>query len=104
MSASDLSGLAFAALLAMGATAFLMRAAGFWLMGRVALNSRMHRMLEALPGSIVAATVLPIIAQIGPVAALAVGVALAFMIVLRSELLAVAAGVIAAALTRGLGA
>lgn len=104
MSASELSGIAFAAMLAMGAAAFAMRAVGFWLMGRVALTPRMHRMLEALPGSIVIATVLPIMAQIGPIAVLAIGVALVLMIVLRSELLAVTAGVIAAALARGLGA
>lgn len=104
MSASELSGLAFAAMLAMGATAFLMRAIGFWLMGRVTLTPRVQRMLEALPGSIVTATVLPIMAQIGPVAVLAIGVALVFMIVFRSELPAVTAGVVAAALARGLGA
>jgi len=104
MSASELSGVALAAMLAMGAAAFLMRAIGFWLMGRVALTPRVHRMLEALPGSIVTATVLPIVAKSGPVAVLAIAVALAFMTVRRSELLAVTAGVFAAALARGLGA
>ena len=103
MSAIEQGAWAFAAMLAMGVAAFLMRALGFWLMGRMTLTRRVERMLEALPGSIVAATVLPIVARSGAVAAIAVGVALVFMILRRNELLAVAAGVTAAALARGLG-
>jgi len=103
MSAIEPAGFAFAAMLAMGAAAFLMRALGFWLMGRMTMTPRAQRMLEALPGSIVAATVLPIVARSGAAATIAILVALAFMVVRRNELLAVAAGVTAAALARGLG-
>lgn len=103
MSAIEPAGLAFAAMLAMGVAAFLMRALGFWLMGRMTMTPRVQRMLEALPGSIVAATVLPIVTRNGAAAAIAIAVALAFMIARRNELLAVAAGVTAAALARGLG-
>ena len=103
MSAADTSALAVLALLAMGGATFLLRAGGFWLMGRVTLTPRVQRMLEALPGSIVAATVLPIVAKSGPAGFVAVAVALAVMILLRSELLAVAAGVAAAALARSAG-
>lgn len=103
MSTTELTGIAFAAMLAMGAAAFLMRAIGFWLMGHVTMTPRVQRMLEALPGSIVAATVLPIVARNGAVAALAIAVALAVMILRRNELLAVTAGVTAAAIARAAG-
>ena len=92
------------AIVVMAVTTVLMRAGGFWLMGRVPLTPRVRRMLEALPGSIVAAIVVPIVAKIGPVALLAVASAAAVMIVRRNELLAVAVGVAAAVLARSAGA
>lgn len=92
------------ALVVMAVTTVLMRAGGFWLMGRVPLTPRVRRMLEALPGSIVAAIVVPIVAKIGPVALLAVVCAAAAMIVRRNELLAVAVGVVAAVIARSAGA
>ena len=101
MSAAD--PLVLPAILAMGAIAFMMRAGGFWLMGRVPLTPRVRRMLEALPGSIVAAIVLPIVVRIGPVAALAVVAAALVMAWRRSELLAVAAGILVAILARAAG-
>jgi uncharacterized membrane protein len=101
MSAAD--PLVLPALLAMAAIVLLMRAGGFWLMGRVPLTPRVRRMLEALPGSIVAAIVLPIVARIGLVAALAVAAAALVMTWRRSELLAVAAGVLVAVLARAAG-
>lgn len=103
MSANEFTGLAFLAMLAMGVATFLIRAIGFWLMGRVTLTPRVQRMLEALPGSIVAATVLPIVAKSGAAAVVAISVALVIMILRRNELVAVAAGVTAAAVARGLG-
>ena len=84
--------LALAAIAAMAITVFAMRAGGFWLMGRVPLTARVRRMLEALPGSIVAAIVLPLVERIGPTALLAVAVAALVMVVRRNEMLAVAAG------------
>ena len=50
-----------AAILAMALATYAMRAGGFWLMGHVPPSPRLRRMLEALPGSVVAATVLPIV-------------------------------------------
>jgi branched chain amino acid efflux pump len=91
------------AILAMGATAFLMRAGGFWLMGHVTVTPRVRRMLEALPGSIVAAIVLPVIAKIGPVAALAVVAAAAVMILRRNEFLSVIVGVLVGVALRAAG-
>jgi uncharacterized membrane protein len=102
MSASD--PLVFPALLVMAAIAYLMRAGGFWLMGRVPLTPRLRRMLEALPGSIIAAIVLPLVARIGPVAALAVVAAALVMTWRRNELLAVASGILVAVAARAAGA
>ncbi len=103
MSAPELPPSSLLAILVMAAATLLIRASGFWLMGHVTLTPRVHRMLEALPGSIVAATVLPIVANSGPVAMVAVAAALATMILRRNDLLAVAAGVVVAALARAMG-
>jgi len=100
---SVLEPLVIVALLVMAITTLLMRAGGFWLMGRVPLTPRVRRMLEALPGSIVAAIVLPVVAKIGPAAALAVAAAAAVMVLRRNEFLAVAAGVAVAILARSAG-
>lgn len=100
---SALEPLVIVALLVMAGATLLMRAGGFWVMGRVPLTPRVRRILEALPGSIVAAIVLPVVVKIGPAAALAVTAAAAVMILRRNELLAVAAGVAVAILARGAG-
>jgi uncharacterized membrane protein len=91
------------ALLVMALVTLLMRAGGFWLMGRVPLTPRVRRMLEALPGAILAAIVLPLVARIGPVALLAVTAAALVMLWRRNELLAVAAGVGLAIIARAAG-
>ena len=72
-------------------------------MARVPLTARVRRMLEALPGSIVAAIVLPIVAKSGPVAVIAIVTAAAAMLLRRNAFLAVAAGMMAAALARYAG-
>ena len=100
---SALEPLVIAALLVMAGATLLMRAGGFWVMGRVPLTPRVRRMLEALPGSIVAAIVLPVVAKIGPAAGLAVAAAAAVMVLRRNEFLAVAAGVAVAILARSAG-
>jgi uncharacterized membrane protein len=101
MSAAD--PLVLPAILVMGVIAFMMRAGGFWLMGRVPLTPRVRRMLEALPGSIVAAIVLPIVARLGLVAALAVVAAALVMTWRRNELVAVSAGIAIAIAARAAG-
>jgi uncharacterized membrane protein len=100
---SVLDPLVLLAIVVMAIVTALMRVGGFWLMGRVPLTPRVRRMLEALPGAIVAAIVLPVIAKIGLVAALAVAAAATVMVVRRSELLAVAVGVGVAVLARAAG-
>jgi uncharacterized membrane protein len=96
-------GLGLLAIVVMAATTFAMRAVGFWAMGHFPLTLRRRRMLEALPGSIVTAAVLPIAAKSGWAAVLAIAAALAVMIVYRNELLAIGVGVLVAALARSGG-
>ena len=91
------------AILAMAGATYLTRISGFWLMGHVPLTARLRRMLEALPGAVVAATVLPIVMRTGMPAALAVSAALVAMIARRNEFLAIALGCIAAAAARAAG-
>ena len=93
-------GLSLLAIVIMAIATVLMRVAGFWLMAHVPLTARVRRMLEALPGSIVAAIVLPIVAKSGPVAVVAIMAAAAAMILRRNAFLAVAAGMMTAALAR----
>lgn len=101
MSAHD--PLILVALLVMAAITLLMRAGGFWLMGRLPLTPRVRLMLEALPGSIIAAIVLPLVARTGPVAFVAVAAAAMVMVWRRNEFLAVAAGIGVAIVARAAG-
>jgi uncharacterized membrane protein len=103
MSLHDADLGAAATILAMAGATYLTRASGFWLMGRVPLTARLRRMLESLPGAVVAATVLPIVMKTGMPAALAVAAAVATMIARRNEFLAVAVGIAAAAVARAAG-
>ena len=95
--------MALLAIIAIAAMNYLMRAGGFWLMGHVPLTGRTRRMLEALPGSIVAATVLPIVVRNGPAATIAVAAAVGVMILRGNSFLAVTVGVAMAALLRMAG-
>jgi len=104
MSRNELfSSAALAAILAMAAATYLMRVGGFWLMGHVPLTARMRRMLEALPGAVVAAIVLPVMAKTGSPAFLAIGATVAVMAIRRNEFLALAAGLTVAAMARAAG-
>ena len=92
-----------AAILTMAAVTYGIRAGGFWLMEHVPLTARLRRMLEALPGSVVVAAVLPIVVRDGLAAALAIAAAGAVMLVLRNDLVAVATGMMVAASLRAAG-
>ena len=93
------------AIAAMALVTVTLRTTGFWLMGYVPVTPRVKRMLDALPGSIIAAAVLPAVAQGGIVAALAIVAAMVSMWLTRSDFVAVIAGMGIAALARlaGLG-
>jgi uncharacterized membrane protein len=93
----------FALLAAMTLVVYLTRAGGFWLIGRVRIGRRLERMLQAMPGAVIAATVAPILLTDGVSAWLAVAAAAGTMIVVRNDLAAVLAGVAVAALVRAGG-
>jgi uncharacterized membrane protein len=92
-----------AVIAAMAVATYAMRAGGFWLMGKVQPSARVRRMLDALPGSVVVATVLPVIAREGLVAVIAIAAAGAVMLVRRNDLLAVVTGMAVAAMVRVAG-
>jgi uncharacterized membrane protein len=92
-----------AAILVMALATYAMRAGGFWLMALMPRSPRLQRMIEALPGSVVTAAVLPFIVREGAVAALAIVVAGAVMLATRKDLLAVLAGMAVAASARMMG-
>jgi uncharacterized membrane protein len=98
----DLGGAGtLAAILAMAAVTYAMRAGGFWLMAYVPLTGWVRQMLEATPGTVVVATVVPIVVRDGAPAILAIAAACGAMLVRRNDFLAVLAGMAAAALARG---
>jgi uncharacterized membrane protein len=90
------------AIAAMAAVNFAIRAGGFFLMGYVPLTPRVRSILNALPGAVVMAIVLPLVVRGGLPAGLAVAVSLAMMAWRRNDLLAVVFGMGAAALVRAL--
>jgi uncharacterized membrane protein len=92
-----------AAILAMALATHFIRLAGYAMMARVTVTPRLQRMLNALPGSVVAATVLPIVVKSGPAAVLGIAIVMAVMIFRRNEFLAVCIGVGAVALMRAAG-
>jgi uncharacterized membrane protein len=93
----------FAALAAMTLTVYLSRAGGYWLIGRVTIGPRLRRMLDALPGAVIAASVAPIIMHGGLRAGLAMAAAAGAMFLIRNDFAAVLAGVAMAAGAFALG-
>ncbi|WP_293798960.1 AzlD family protein [uncultured Bosea sp.] len=91
------------AITAMAAATYLCRISGVALMSVIPLTPHVRRGLAALPGSIVVATVLPLIERLGWAAALALLAAVGTMILRRSELLALLVGMIAISGLRALG-
>lgn len=91
------------AILAMAVATYLCRISGVVMMGFIPLTPRVRRGLAALPGSIVVATVLPLIERLGLAAGLALLAAVASMVIRRSELLALLVGMSAVALARAFG-
>lgn len=94
---------AILAIVAMTATTMFTRFSGYWMMGRVTLTPRIRRMLEALPGSVVAALVVPVMANEGWSATLAMAAVALLMIWRRNEFLALAVGLAVASAIRALG-
>ena len=93
----------FTGIAAMALATYLTRVAGFWLMGHVPMTLRMRRMLEALPGAIVVATIVPLMARAGVPGLVGIAVTFASMLLRRNELLAVVFGMGSVALVRAYG-
>lgn len=87
---------------AMALVTYAIRAGGFWLMGYVPLTRRVRSILNALPGSVVVAIILPLAVRGGAAATVAVITALVVMVLRRNDLLSVICGVGAAAFVRAL--
>lgn len=88
---------------AMATVTVFTRFAGFWMMGRVTLTPRIMRMLEALPGSVVAALIMPVILKEGVSAGVAMVAVALLMIWRRNEFLALACGIAIIAGMRAMG-
>lgn len=95
--------LSFAAICAMMVATYFCRAGGFWLMQHVPLTARVRRGLAALPGSIVMATVMPLMLRGGWPAIMGIALAFLTMLKLRNELIALLAGLAAVAAARAAG-
>jgi uncharacterized membrane protein len=87
----------------MALVTYLCRVGGVVIMNRVRLTPMVERALAALPGSIVAATVLPIALKSGPAAMAGILAAAVTTKLLRSEFGAIAVGLAVAAAIRALG-
>lgn len=85
---------------AMAVVTYAMRAGGFLMMGYVPITPRVRAFLQALPGAVVVALVVPVAVDGGVAATAAVLAALAMMAWWRNDLVAVVSGVAAAALLR----
>ena len=100
----DSHPLGYAGMLAvMVAGAYGMRVGGYWLIGYIRIGPRLERMLTALPGAVIAASVVPVVAKGGLSAVFAVAASMVTMLVARNNFAAVVAGVGAAALARAAG-
>jgi uncharacterized membrane protein len=73
------------AIAAMTLVTFLCRIAGVVVMSRVRLTPRIERGLRALPGSIILATILPVVIDNGPPAIIALSAAIVAMAVTRNQ-------------------
>jgi uncharacterized membrane protein len=100
MSANDGGQGFLAAMIAMALVTGFVRVAGFWLMRYIPITPRVKRVLDAMPGSVIIAAILPGALRGGPVQMLAVGVAVVTMLVVRNDFVAVVAAVVTAAAAR----
>jgi uncharacterized membrane protein len=91
------------AIFGMALVTYLCRAAGVVMMSRVRITPRVERALRALPGSIVVATVMPLILDGGPAAIAGLAVTVVTMALTRFELLAISSGLGTVAFLRAAG-
>ncbi|RDI57808.1 AzlD family protein [Microvirga subterranea] len=91
------------AIAGMSAVTFLCRIAGVVVMSRVRLTPRMERGLRALPGSIIMATILPVIIDNGIPAILAMAATIIAMMATRIDLVALLVGLGTLSVLRAFG-
>lgn len=91
------------AIAAMALVTFLCRIAGVVVMSRVRLTPRIERGLRALPGSIILATILPVVIDNGLPAVAALAAAILVMVATRIDILGLLAGLGTLAVIRALG-
>lgn len=101
--AADLPYGAAMAIAAMAVATYLCRVAGVLIMSRVRITRPVERALGALPGSIVAATIVPIALRSGAAAIAGIAAAILVMRFVKNELAALVAGLGVAALVRMFG-
>jgi uncharacterized membrane protein len=93
-----------AGIVAMAGVTYLIRLSGFWMMAHVPLTPRVRRMLDALPGSVVVATIVPIVLRSGGAGMIGIAAVVGVMLLRFNEFVAVFAGLGLVALLRALGA
>ena len=91
------------AIAAMTLVTFLCRIAGVVVMSRVRITPRIERGLRALPGSIILATILPVVIDTGLPAIVALAAAIIVMAVTRIDIVGLATGLGTLAIIRALG-
>ena len=87
-------------IVAMAVATYFTRVIGFWAMGHVPMTLRVRRILETLPGAIVVATIVPLVARAGTAGLIGIAATFAAMLVRRNEFVAVAVGLTAIWLAR----
>jgi uncharacterized membrane protein len=90
-------------LVAMAAAVIFCRLGGYWLLGRFSIGPRLRKILNALPGAVIASTIAPILFTGGVSAWAALIAAALTMAVARNDFAALAAGVLIAAGIRAAG-
>ena len=96
-------GGALLAIAVMTVVTVVCRVGGYWLLGRFPLTPVARRGLEALPPAMFAALIVPLALRAGPAGWAGVVCVAAVMLVSSREILALAAGLVAAAAVRLLG-
>lgn len=91
------------AIAAMGLVTFLCRIAGAVVMSQVRITPRIERGLRALPGSIILATILPVVIDAGFPAYIALAATILTMALTRFDLMALAVGLGTLSILRAFG-
>ncbi|MEM1288638.1 MAG: AzlD domain-containing protein [Pseudomonadota bacterium] len=91
---------AWSAILAMAAATVIARTMGFFILGTVPLTARVRRGLEALPGGVILATVVPVSLEAGWDGLLGIAIAAIVMALTRKDWLAVGLGLACVATIR----